>query len=80
MGIWVWDWVLWDIGLGLGFMGYRFGIGFMGCRFGIGFYMDFLPNIYGPHDPYMDFPPELCEPYGPYMIFLPEITDRTVHI
>ena len=56
--------------MGLGFLGYRFGIGFM----------DFLPNIYGPHDPYMDFPPEICEPYGPYMIFLPEITDRTVHI
>ena len=61
-------------------MGYRFGLGFMGYRFGIGFYMDFLPNIYGPHDPYiMDFPPEIFDPYGPYMIFLPEIEDRTVH-
>jgi hypothetical protein len=29
-GIQVWDWVLWDIGLGFGFMGHRFGIGFYG--------------------------------------------------
>ena len=36
-GIQVWDWVLWDIGLGLGFMGYGLGIGFWRYRFGIGF-------------------------------------------
>ena len=36
-GIWVWDWVLWDIGLGLDFMGYRFRIVFLGYRFGVGF-------------------------------------------
>ena len=38
-GIWVWDRVMWDIGLGLGHMGlgvrlahagYRFGLGLMG--------------------------------------------------
>ena len=37
-GIQVWDWVLWHIGLELGFMGYRFGGWFYGYRFGIGLY------------------------------------------
>ena len=49
-GIQVWDWVLWDIGLGLGLgdrgLGLCFwdldkkqiGIGILGCRFGIGSY------------------------------------------
>jgi len=37
-GRWVWDRVIWDIDLALGFMGQRFGIGFGGYTFGIGFY------------------------------------------
>ena len=36
-GIYIWDRVLWDIGLGLGLVGYTFVIGFLGYSFEIGF-------------------------------------------
>ena len=33
-GIQVWDWVIWDTGLGLGYLGYRFwDLGYLGYRF-----------------------------------------------
>ena len=36
--IYVWDWILLDIGLGLGHMAGKFGLGHMGYTFAIGFH------------------------------------------